>query len=159
MALFFFYGTLIDASDTPMARWLRPSLRSARPATMSGRLSAIRTSSGWYPALHPAPRWQRVRGLCCELDLAPRDIARLDRYEGREYRRLSGRARVGGSIVSVQYYGWRRGLPACAQTVPGGDFLGWLQRRRRRAYGSRTGLFGPQPNSLHRAISSAPETL
>src|SRR5579871_1723963 len=83
----FVYGTLIDASDTPAARWLRSRMRRAEGASVPGRLVAIPTPRGWYPALVPAPG-SRVHGLCCTVALDACDLAWLDRYEGREYRRV-----------------------------------------------------------------------
>jgi hypothetical protein len=131
---FFFYGTLIDAADTPMARWLRPSLREVGAASVAGRLVAIPSPEGWYPALLGALSRQRVHGTCCELALSQPDLSRLDRYEGAEYRRVSARARGSGGMVAVQLYRWRGDAPAGAEPVPGGNFLLWLQENGLRAY-------------------------
>lgn len=137
MKRLFVYGTLIDASDTAAARWLRPRLHEVRRASVPGRLVAIPTPDGWYPALLPGGG-ARVRGLCCTFDLARRDLARLDRYEGREYRRGGARALAGTRRLTVQLYRWRGTVPRGARPVPGGDFLNWLGRHRLRAYEARS---------------------
>jgi gamma-glutamylcyclotransferase (GGCT)/AIG2-like uncharacterized protein YtfP len=129
----FIYGTLMEASDTPAARWLRPRLRSIVPASVPGRLIAVPNAQGWFPALLSSGPG-RVHGLCCTAELAPSDLARLDRYEGREYRRITARALVEASHVTVQLYRWRAAPPPEACAIPGGDFLNWLGRRRLRAY-------------------------
>ncbi len=134
MRRLFVYGTLMDASETPAARWLRPRLRSAVRASVPGRLVAIPTAQGWYPALLPSTTG-RVHGLCCTAELARCDLDWLDRYEGRDYRRLSARALVGSTHLTVQLYGWRRAVPPGARAILGGDFLNWLGRRGLRAYG------------------------
>jgi gamma-glutamylcyclotransferase (GGCT)/AIG2-like uncharacterized protein YtfP len=130
----FVYGTLMEASDTPAARWLGPRLHSAVRASVPGRLVAIPAEQGWFPALLPSSTG-RVHGLCCTAELAPRDLARLDRYEGREYRRIAARALVDAGSVGVQLYRWSRAVPPGARAIPGGDFLNWLGRRHLRAYG------------------------
>jgi hypothetical protein len=131
---FFFYGTLIDAADTPMARWLRPRLLGVRTASVAGRLVAIPSPEGWYPALLRARPGQRVHGTCCELALSRPELSRLDRYEGAEYRRFTARARGPDGMVAVQLYRWRGAAPAGAEPVPAGNFLLWLQENGLRAY-------------------------
>jgi gamma-glutamylcyclotransferase (GGCT)/AIG2-like uncharacterized protein YtfP len=133
---FFFYGTLIDASNTPMARWLRPKIRSTRGGTVPGRLFAIPTAQGWYPALVPGTQGQRVRGVCCDAVLTRRDLARLDCYEGREYRRAAARVRTSEGLSAAQLYRWRGVLPPGATPVSSGGFLDWLARRGFEAYGT-----------------------
>jgi gamma-glutamylcyclotransferase (GGCT)/AIG2-like uncharacterized protein YtfP len=131
---FFLYGTLIDAANTPMARWLRPRLLGAATASVAGRLIAIPSPQGWYPALLPAGPGQRVHGTCCELALSRQDLSRLDRYEGAEYRRVTARARGDEGMVAAQLYRWRGPPPTAARPVPGGDFLRWLQENGLRAH-------------------------
>src|SRR5579864_2305926 len=99
---FFFYGTLIDASDTPMARWLRPRLLGVGAASLAGRLVAIPSPDGWYPALLRAGPRQRVHGTCCTLAFSRPELSRLDRYEGAEYRRVSALAHGREGMVAVQ---------------------------------------------------------
>lgn len=134
----FLYGTLIEASDTPAARWLRPKLRDAVRASVPGRLMAIRTTDGCYPAILPGRADERTFGLCCTLDLRPGDLAWLDRYEGAEYRRTTARVRVaGGGMAVAQLYRWRGAQPPRAEPIPGGDFLAWLAQTGARPYASR----------------------
>jgi gamma-glutamylcyclotransferase (GGCT)/AIG2-like uncharacterized protein YtfP len=133
-ARLFVYGTLIDSSNTPASRWLRSRVRALVRASVPGRLVAIPTPQGWYPALVPASGL-RVVGMCCRVRLGPRDLAWLDRYEGREYRRVTARALAGASFETVQLYRWRGAVPPGAREIPGGDFLNWLGRHCLRAYG------------------------
>jgi hypothetical protein len=133
---FFFYGTLIDAAETPMARWLRPRVLDAKAASVAGRLVAVPSPDGWYPALMRAGPGQRVRGTCCELALSRPELSRLDRYEGIEYRRGSARAQRHDGMVAAQLYRWRGAPPAGAKPIAGGDFLLWLQENGLRAYGT-----------------------
>lgn len=133
----FVYGTLIGATQTPAARWLNARVRSVQPASVPGRLIAIPTPDGWFPALLPQSR-SRVRGTCCTVALSRRDLARLDRYEGREYRRVTARALSEGALVTVMLYRWRGRVPRGARAIPGGDFLDWLGGRGLRAYGPRS---------------------
>ena len=118
-----------------MARWIAARLVNAQTASVPGRLFAIRGGNGWFPALVPAKSGARVRGTLCELRLAPGDLARLDRYEGLEYRRIGLPARVPGKgLVRAQVYLWRIALPPKAPAIAGGDFPEWLRRTRRRAF-------------------------
>jgi hypothetical protein len=98
---------------------------------MPGRLVAVRGGNGWFPALVPAKSGARVKGTLCELELAPGELALLDRYEGREYRRGSLPVRAG---VPARVYLWRIALPPGSPAIAGGDFLDWLRRTRRQAF-------------------------
>ncbi|MFD1958554.1 gamma-glutamylcyclotransferase family protein [Novosphingobium panipatense] len=75
-----------------------------------GRLHGIAHDGGWFPAL---VRGQgRVSGRLCDLALSAGDQARLDRYEGREYRRETVRVRTAaGRLVAAQAYLWRGAPP------------------------------------------------
>jgi len=131
---FFFYGTLGPESGTAMARWLGSRIAAASPATAPGRLLAIRDRGGWYPALVRGRAGERTHGTLARVVLAPGVLARIDRYEGREYRRAALLVRAGGARQVATIYLWRgpaRGLP-----VRGGDFPAWLNRSRRRAFGA-----------------------
>lgn len=120
----FLYGTLLDAADTAMGRWLRERVTATVPATVPGVIHAIPSPQGWYPALLHGHG--RVAGVIAQCDLERRDLARLDRYEGHEYRRKALRARSSAGTEAVQAWIWRGPLPDTAVTIGDGDFLGWL---------------------------------
>lgn len=131
----FLYGTLQPQAGTRIAGWLAARLESAEAASIPGRLHAIRGGTGWFPALVPAKGDGRVRGALCELRLRPGERALLDRYEGREYRRVTVCARTAsGRRVAAQVYLWRVDLPPATPAISGGDFLEWLREGRRNAY-------------------------
>ncbi|MBB4857801.1 gamma-glutamylcyclotransferase (GGCT)/AIG2-like uncharacterized protein YtfP [Novosphingobium chloroacetimidivorans] len=133
----FLYGTLQPAAGTAMADWLRPRIVEAEPASVAGRLIAVPDPRGWYPALLPGAA--RCRGTLVRAELSRADVARLDRYEGTDYRRTTLRARAAGRMVTCSGYVWRSALPAGAVWMAGGDFLWWLAHERRRAFGSSSG--------------------
>ncbi|EJU13048.1 hypothetical protein LH128_10751 [Sphingomonas sp. LH128] len=145
----FFYGTLRPDADTPMARWIAARSIRAEPGEIPGRLYAVPDTRGWYPAL--VPGLGHVRGVLCDLRLRPGDLARLDTYEGREYRRLALPVRTSAGRVTAQAYIWRKGLPDGPTIGP--DFLEWLHGIRGVAYSpSRTswrqGLRQAQPERI-----------
>ncbi|PEQ12362.1 hypothetical protein B2G71_12775 [Novosphingobium sp. PC22D] len=130
----FLYGTLQPAAGTRMARWLETMARDLRPARVPGRIVALRGGNGWFPALQPGSSGM-VCGTLAELDLPPGALAKLDRYEGGEYRRRALRVRRGdGAACTAQVYVWTAPLPEGALPVAGGDFLRWLERSGRRAF-------------------------
>lgn len=121
-----------------MARWISARLVRSEAASIPGRIFAVQDRSGWFPALLRAKSGARVRGTLCELRLAPGDLARLDRYEGREYHRISLPVRTGrGALVVAQVYLWRSALPSGAPAIAGGDFTAWLRRSQREAFTTR----------------------
>ncbi|MCT2399173.1 gamma-glutamylcyclotransferase family protein [Novosphingobium mangrovi (ex Huang et al. 2023)] len=131
----FVYGTLQPQASTRMGRWVGARLEHAQAATVPGRLFAIRGGNGWFPALVPAKSGARVRGTLCDLVLAPGDLARLDRYEGREYRRMGLPVRTDdGTVRQAQVYLWRIALPPASPVIGDGDFLDWLRRTRRASF-------------------------
>lgn len=130
----FLYGTLQPQVGTPMGAWIAARLVGSEPATVPGRLHAVRGGDGWFPALM-AGGGRSVHGSLCTLRLTADDLAVLDRYEGREYRRLVVPVRtVAGRRIAAWTYVWRVGLPASAPAIDGGDFLAWLRTGRRRAF-------------------------
>lgn len=137
----FVYGTLQPQVGTRMGSWIAARAVRGEAASVPGRLYGVRSGSGWFPALVPARSQRRVRGALYTLTLRPGDLALLDRYEGREYRRVClpvGTA--SGQRVLAQAYLWRIGLPATALLIGSGDFLDWLRRTRRRPFStSRNG--------------------
>ena len=121
----FLYGTLMGAADTAMARWLNERVTASREASVPGVIYAVPSRDGWYPALLRGPG--RVRGVIADCALERRELARLDQYEGREYRRKAMRARTGERTEVAQAWIWHGPLPGDAAAIPSGDFLGWLE--------------------------------
>lgn len=128
---FFFYGTLLGQSDTPVSRWLKPRLDAEQPAAVYGRMIAIRGRTGWFPSLVPGGPGRWIRGAVFAGDrLSSTDLVRLDIYEGRQYRREPVIARLDdGRTLTAQAYVWRSRLPRASVTVPHGDFLDFLRVR------------------------------
>lgn len=122
----FLYGTLQPEINTPMARWLAPKLRRARRASVSGRMIAIPSNGGYYPALLAAPDHRRVQGTLAEAVLSPQDWRVLDRYEGAEYRREPALVCVAGIQFPAHHYRWTGAMPPNALPVASGDFARWL---------------------------------
>jgi gamma-glutamylcyclotransferase (GGCT)/AIG2-like uncharacterized protein YtfP len=130
----FVYGTLQPQVGTAMGAWLAARQVGSEPASAPGRLYGIGSGGCWFPALLPARGGGEVRGTLCELRLKPGELARLDRYEGREYRRVAASVRTeAGSRVMAQLYLWRAPLPSGAPLI-GGDFLDWLRSTRRKPF-------------------------
>jgi gamma-glutamylcyclotransferase (GGCT)/AIG2-like uncharacterized protein YtfP len=137
---FFLYGTLQPGCDTAIARWLAPRIEDAHAATMPGQLLAIAGHSGWFPALVQGGTGDRCRGTVVCVALGPGDLAQLDRYEGREYRRSAARVRIAmGSLLTATVYRWHAPAPARSLTIPDGDFVAWLERTGRRSFTTRFG--------------------
>ncbi|KHK92352.1 gamma-glutamylcyclotransferase family protein [Novosphingobium malaysiense] len=131
----FVYGTLQPQAATRMGDWIAQRLVRCEPASAPGRLFAVRGGNGWFPALIPPSGQARVSGTLCWLDLEPGDLALLDRYEGREYRRVASPVRTASGLSEAgQLYLWRIALPDEAEAIAGGDFLAWLRRTGRRAF-------------------------
>ncbi|TCM18739.1 gamma-glutamylcyclotransferase (GGCT)/AIG2-like uncharacterized protein YtfP [Novosphingobium sp. PhB165] len=131
----FVYGTLQHHAGTRMGQWLAERTESAEPASVPGRIHAIKSDDGWFPALVRAQGRGHVQGTLCRLELAPGDLARLDRYEGSEYRRICLPVRTAsGRRARAQVYLWRLGLPRAAPVIRDGHYLGWLERTGHTAF-------------------------
>lgn len=131
----FVYGTLQPHAGTRMGGWIAERLLEARPASVPGRLHAVRGGNGWFPALTAAKGDSLVRGTLCTLSLEPGALARLDRYEGLEYRRVCLPVSVGGRKAGhAQVYLWRIALPSDSLGIPRGDFLSWLRKTGRKSF-------------------------
>lgn len=131
----FVYGTLQPGAGTRMGCWVEQRLVTSEPASVSGRIFALRGGDGWFPALVPAKSDRRVKGTVCELALEPGETALLDRYEGGEYRRLAAQVRTDSrATLTAQLYRWRIALPEGARPIASGDFLGWLREERLSAF-------------------------
>ncbi|WP_282599712.1 gamma-glutamylcyclotransferase family protein [Novosphingobium sp. SG707] len=130
---FFFYGTLMAGMGNRHERAAHALLDKGRAASARGRLYAVPDPAGWYPALQPGAGV--VRGMVHRAGprFDARALARMDVYEGREYRR--GTVRLGKATACA--YIWRGPLPRGACRIACGDFRVWLAARRgRRAYGA-----------------------
>jgi len=135
---FFFYGTLQPGCGTRMASWVASRTARSVEASVPGRLHAVAGGNGWYPALLRARSGRRASGTLCELRLGPGDLARLDRYEGREYRRALLPVRTtSGKLRHAQAYVWRGALPSGASEIRAGNFVRWLAQTRRTAFSTR----------------------
>ena len=145
---FFFYGTLLDGSDNPVAARAHRKLRALGPATVTGELHAVPDPQGWYPALLTGTG--AVRGLVYESGgrFGAADLARLDAYEdcdpanpgGSLYLRVEVEAAMaGGGTCPAQVYLYNRSLPAGSRPIAAGDFRSWLARNRAGAFGGRHG--------------------
>jgi len=135
---FFFYGTLQPGCGTGMAEWLESRLGPCTKASAPGALHAVSERNGWYPALIRGRAGQRVAGTLCEVRLGIGDLARLDRYEGHEYRRtvLPVITEQGGQMRALAYC-WVGPLPKASVPIASGDFLGWLSATQRTAFTPR----------------------
>lgn len=132
----FVYGTLQPKVDTRMSRWLGRFATDTHPARVPGTLFAVAAGEYWYPAL--VPGGGRIEGTLLRLTLSPRDLARLDRFEGREYRRGAVRALCrDGSRRTAWGYVWRGAPPAGALAIRDGDFAGWLEAKGTRPFTSK----------------------
>lgn len=142
--LFFFYGTLLEGSDNPLAARVHTMLRAIGAATVPGVLHAVPDPEGWYPALLPGNGL--VRGCLYEASaaFAEADLALLDAYEDFDpakpeaslYRREQVAATVpDGSSREAQAYRFNQPLPAGARSIDDGDFRAWLNRRGLQEFG------------------------
>ncbi|BCX89971.1 hypothetical protein MIN45_P2345 [Methylomarinovum tepidoasis] len=96
----FVYGSLTDAS---LCRRLVGRRMGERPAVLCGyRVRPVQGAD--YPALVPCPK--RIVGGLLLTGLRPRDLQRLDRYEGGEYRRRLALVRVKGRPRRAWVYLW-----------------------------------------------------
>jgi len=124
---FFFYGTLMDADV--LAAVVGRRIESARfqDAILDGFRRVYRRGAS-YPILLDDPGGQ-IDGVVSDLTAA--DTARLDAFEGKEYRRAARTVTLPGeATVDVQVYLTNPGVPASSQPW---DFENW-QRRHRAAY-------------------------
>lgn len=122
----FVYGTLLDP-------WIRRRVLGRsyrlilRPAILRGH-RPVRLQSKPYPDAHAAPGSKTKGVVLC--GLSPTLLARLDRYEGAEYRRVSTRAFTPSNrAITAQIY-------QTIQTVPVTTHR-WTVRewKRRGGYG------------------------
>ena len=141
---FFFYGTLLDGSDNPVAASVHARLRAIGPAAVRGALHAIPDPEGWYPALLSGDGLVHGRLYEAAAAFGESDLARLDAYEDYDprkperslYLREAMTATAGdGSSCEVQAYRFNLPLPVGACVIDGGDFRAWLNRQGLQAFG------------------------
>lgn len=103
----FVYGSLCSRR---LRRRLLGREIKAVPARLMG-FAKVAVRAFPYPALVRAPTGETAGELL--LGLKPKDLYRLDRYEGREYRRIPVWVWVRGKPVYAWVYLWRDGrLPS-----------------------------------------------
>ena len=123
--LLFVYGSLRAGVAGPARRLLRGRAYYLDAGMCQGRLYDL----GAYPALTPSAHPDdRVVGEIYALRTARPALARLDRYEGRDYRRELGAVdsrRFGRLHAWLYYYA---GAVAAAPRIASGDYLAHLRR-------------------------------
>lgn len=131
---FFFYGTLLDGSDNPVAQAIHALLEPVGPTAVRGTLYAIPDALGWFPALVAGDGTAHGKLYAARSGFTPADLARMDGYEDfdpadpaaslyvRQELELAGGA-------AAQVYIWNRPIPAGAELIAGGDFRHWLASR------------------------------
>lgn len=123
---FFFYGTLQQDLAHGEAARLVAGLGDGAPAMVRGSLFALDDPQGCYPVL-VAGGSRKVRGRVVMCPDDRRWIARMDAYEGAEYRRCPVRAHLAdGSAVSAEAYLYSRRRGAGLRPIPHGDFARFL---------------------------------
>jgi len=128
---FFFYGTLLEGSDNPVARGIHALVTPVCEARVAGRLFAIPDPDGWYPALLAGDGEAHGMVYTARPQFSAVDLARMDAYEDYDpanpeaslYIRRSMSIADGGE---AQAYVWNRPLPVGAQSIGHGDFRRWL---------------------------------
>ncbi|WJS98841.1 gamma-glutamylcyclotransferase family protein [Novosphingobium humi] len=128
---FFFYGTLMAGMGNAVAREAHRHLGQGVAAHVAGALYALPDPAGWYPALLPGEG--RVYGVVYPV-LSGLDLAALDAYEGRDYRRVPLMVSAGAERIAAEAYLWQGVLPQEALSIPDGDFARWLGERGLSAY-------------------------
>ena len=128
---FFFYGTLLDGSDNPVARAIHALLEPLGTAEVRGALHAVPDASGWFPALLTGDGPVHGRLYAARAGFEPADLAHMDAYEdydpGRPGASLYLRRAVelaGGG--TAQAYLFNQPLPSGSRAIAHGDFRLWL---------------------------------
>lgn len=142
---YFFYGTLMAGSGNRVSDRIHARLFSLGPATTQGRLFAIPTPQGWYPALITDPDGGAVHGEAYRAlpEWSAADLDLLDAYEAyypdrpeeSEYLRQPIGIRLAeGREEPADAYVYRAALPDGAVPVPCGNFRDFLADNRLPAY-------------------------
>jgi gamma-glutamylcyclotransferase (GGCT)/AIG2-like uncharacterized protein YtfP len=145
---FFFYGTLMADSGSPVAAAAHRLLHDIGPATARGTLHAIREvgvdGEGWYPVLLAGAGPVHGRLYEAAPGFGEADLAALDAYEEFDPRDPAGSLYLRGTIIvteaggafhEAQAYSFNRPLPPGAQPIADGDFRAWLAREGLRPFG------------------------
>jgi gamma-glutamylcyclotransferase (GGCT)/AIG2-like uncharacterized protein YtfP len=141
---FFFYGTLLDGSDNPVARSIHAKLETEGAATAPGSLHAIPDSEGWFPAMLPGPGEVRGALYRATARFTASDLARMDAYENcdpaNRQASLYCREEVvvttrEGTAIRAQAYLFAQALPGGAMPIADGDFRAWLAATGLDAFG------------------------
>ena len=142
---FFFYGTLMAGSGNPVSDTVHTRLRALGPATARGRLFAIPTAQGWYPAFLDEPRGGAVHGMAYAalVEWTAEDLALLDAYEAchpdrpeaSEYLRRPVEILREGRTEPAHAYVYNLAIPAEAVPLPRGDFRAFLTETGSAPYG------------------------
>jgi len=132
---FFFYGTLLDGSDNPVAQEMHRLLGPLGPGQVSGALFAVPDPQGWYPALVPG-EYAVSGGLYQTREgFGLADLARMDAYEDFDPARPDASLYVrheltvlcdDGTSCLAQAYRFAQPLPCGSLPITGGDFRAWL---------------------------------
>lgn len=129
---FFFYGTLLDGSDNPVARAIHALLEPVGAATVQGVLHAVPDEQGWFPALLPGDGTVHGKLYAARRDFTPADLARMDAYEDFDpadpaaslYLRQTCQTGQGGT---AEVYLFNQPLPQGSRPIPTGSFRAWLE--------------------------------
>lgn len=141
---FFFYGTLTEDHDNPLNRAILPLLEGAGEASVRGRLLAVRTPQGCYPALRPSAG--RVHGQLYRAGPQFRSthLRLLDRYElydpvrpsRSEYRRSVTPVRPARGGTRRAHVYWHIGaLHQGLRRIASGNFAAFARRAGLRVFG------------------------
>jgi gamma-glutamylcyclotransferase (GGCT)/AIG2-like uncharacterized protein YtfP len=139
---FFFYGTLLEGSDNPVAREIHSLLEPVGAARVAGQLFAIPNPDGWYPALLGGGGEAHGMLYAARPQFSADDLARIDAYEDFDPANPEASLYIRRSISLVeggeaQAYVWKRPLPDGARPISHGDFRRWLADQGLRQF---TGL-------------------
>lgn len=131
---FFFYGTLLDGSDNPVAQDIHALLEPLGAAQVAGSLHAISDPQGWFPALVPGDGQVHGKLYRTRAHFTDADLARMDAYEDYDPTDPAGSLYVRQSVELIdgdvaQIYIWRGPLPEGSQPIPEGSFRDWLKRQ------------------------------
>lgn len=125
---FFFYGTLRPDLAQGLPARLIERLYPVGAATMKGRIYARRDPGGTYPVLLRSGIGM-VHGVVCRAKdgFSARELAALNRYEGREYIRRAIPARLGnGMAIAADAYIYAGPMTADMIPILHGDFMRFL---------------------------------
>ncbi|PLK26917.1 gamma-glutamylcyclotransferase [Novosphingobium sp. TH158] len=129
---FFFYGTLLDGGDNPVAQEVHRLLEPGSPASVRGALHALPDAAGWFPALVAGEGEVFGRVYTARPQFTGADLARLDAYEDFDpvrpatslYLRREVALTGGGA---AQAYLFNQPLPPGSRPIRSGDFRSWLR--------------------------------